>query len=127
MSMNDTPKRTAIEPIIPLLRSQAFDPETVEAMGKALVTACEALGLSDRDDAMTRLVAEKIIELAQRGMKNPIALHFAAMKEFRSDPQWQDTAERIEAPGVSAAHAKHAHKRVGNSAAAVRKQTRNVD
>jgi hypothetical protein len=80
-------KRAAIEPIIPFLRGQAFDPETVEAMGKALVTTCETLGLSDRSDAMTKLLAEKIIELAQRGFKNPIALHFAAMREFRSDPQ----------------------------------------
>jgi hypothetical protein len=78
-------KRTG--PIIPFLRGQAFDPETVEAMGKALVTTCETLGLSDRSDAMTKLLAEKIIELAQRGFKNPIALHFAAMKEFKSDPQ----------------------------------------
>jgi hypothetical protein len=80
-------KRTAIEPIIPFLRGQAFDPEAVEAMGKALVTTCEALGLSNRNDAMTKVVAEKIIELGQRGIKNPTALHFAAMKEFRSDPQ----------------------------------------
>jgi hypothetical protein len=36
---------------------------------------------------MTKVVAEKIIELGQRGIKNPTALHFAAMKEFRSDPQ----------------------------------------
>jgi hypothetical protein len=92
MSMNDTPHIAraspgTIEPIIPFLRGQAFDPETVEAMGKALVTTCEALGLSDRNDVMTKLVAQKIIELAQRGIKNPTALHFAAMKEFRSDPQ----------------------------------------
>jgi hypothetical protein len=79
--------RKASAPITPFLRGQAFDPETVEVMGKALVTTCEALGLSDRDDAMTRLVAEKIIELAQRGINKPTALHFAAMKEFRSDPQ----------------------------------------
>ena len=39
-----------------------------------LVTTCEALGLSDADDAMTPLVAEKIIELAERGLKNPTAL-----------------------------------------------------
>jgi hypothetical protein len=71
----------------PFLRGQAFDPETVEAMGKALVSTCEALGLSNRNDAMTKVVAEKIIELGQRGIKNPTALHFAAMKEFRSDPQ----------------------------------------
>jgi hypothetical protein len=73
--------------IIPFLRDQAFDPETVEAMGKAFVTTCEALGLSDRTDAMTTLIAEKIIELAKCGLKNPTALHFAAIKEFRSDPQ----------------------------------------
>jgi hypothetical protein len=83
----DETTRTVSEPIIPFLRAQAFDPETVEAMGKALVATCESLGLSDRNDAMTRLVAEKIIELAQRGIKNPTALHFAAMKDFRSDPQ----------------------------------------
>jgi hypothetical protein len=38
---------------------------------------CEALGLSDRDDAM-----EKIIEFAKRGLKNSTALHLAAIKEF---------------------------------------------
>jgi hypothetical protein len=83
---NET-KRKASAPIIPFLRDQAFDPETVEAMGKAFVTTCEALGLTNRTDAITRLVAEKIIELAQRGLKNPPALQLAAIKEFRSDPQ----------------------------------------
>ena len=73
--------------ITSFLRNQAFDPETVEAMGKAFATTCKALGLSNRDDAMTKLVAEKIIELAQRGLKNQTALHLAAIKEFKSDPQ----------------------------------------
>jgi hypothetical protein len=54
-------------------------------MGKAFVTTCEALGLTDREDAMTKLVAEKVIELAQRGFKNPLALHLAAMLEFESN------------------------------------------
>jgi hypothetical protein len=39
------------------------------------------------DDAMTQLVAEKIIELAKHGLKNSTALHLAAIKEFNSDPQ----------------------------------------
>jgi hypothetical protein len=73
--------------ITPILQGQAFDPETVEAMGKAFVTTCKALGLSDRGDAMTNLIAEKIIELAKRGHKTPAALHLAAIKEFKSDPQ----------------------------------------
>jgi len=49
--------------------------------------ACEAPGLSNRDDAMTQLVAQKIIELAKRGLKNPTALHLAAIKELKLDPQ----------------------------------------
>jgi hypothetical protein len=74
-------------PITPFLRDQAFDPETVEAMGKALVTTCEALGLSDRADDMTILVAEKIIELAQRGFKDPTTMSLAALNEFKSSLQ----------------------------------------
>jgi hypothetical protein len=74
-------------PVTPFLNGQAFDPETIEAMGKAFVTTCEALGLSDRTDAITELVSKKIIELAQRGYKNPTALHLAAIKEFKSHPQ----------------------------------------
>lgn len=79
--------RKASAPIIPFLRGRAFDPETVEAMGKAFVSMCAALGLSEQDGAMTRLVAKTIIELAQRGYKNPVAIRFAAMMEFKSGPQ----------------------------------------
>jgi hypothetical protein len=74
-------------PITPFLQGQAYDLETAQAMANALVMTCEALGLSDRDDAMTQLVAEKIIELAKRGLKNPTALHPAAIKEFKPHPQ----------------------------------------
>ncbi len=83
---NET-KRTASAPITAFLQGQAHDLETDQAMANALVMTCEALGLSDRDDAMTQLVAEKIIELAKRGLRNPTALHLAAIKEFNSDPQ----------------------------------------
>ena len=37
----------------PFLQGQAFDPETVQAMASALVMTCEALGLRNRDYAMT--------------------------------------------------------------------------
>ena len=75
----------ASAPIIPFLRGQAFDPDTIETMGQAFVTTCETLGLSEHD-ALTQIVAQKIIELAQRGLKNSTALHLAAIKEFKSDP-----------------------------------------
>ncbi len=79
--------RKASAPTTPFLRGQVFDPETAQAITNALVMTCEVLGLSNRNDAMTQLVAEKIIELAKHGLKNPTALHLAAIKEFNSDPQ----------------------------------------
>jgi len=79
--------RKASAPITPFLRGQAFDPETVEAMATAFVTTCEALGLSNRDNATTQFVAGTIIELAERGIKNPTALHMTTIKEFKPDPQ----------------------------------------
>ena len=66
-------------PISPFLRGQAFDPEAAQAIANALVMTCEAL--------MTQLVAQKIIELAKRGLKNPTELHLAAIKEFNSETQ----------------------------------------
>jgi hypothetical protein len=71
--------------IYPTLLIQLVIPNYCNAISN--VVACPALGLSNRDDAMTQLVAEKIIELAKRGLENPTALHLAAMKEFNSDPQ----------------------------------------
>ena len=74
-------------PITPFLQGRAFDPETAQAVANVLVMTCEALGLSNRDDAMTQLVAEKIIELANCGLKDATELHLAAIKEFNADTQ----------------------------------------
>ncbi len=71
-------------PITPFLKGQAFDPEVVEAMGAAFAKTCDALDLTKRTDPITALVAEKIIELAQRGLRNPTAMHLMAMKELKS-------------------------------------------
>jgi hypothetical protein len=68
--------------IRPYLRDQGFDPEVLEAMEFAFVTICEALALSDRADGMNQRVADKIVELAEGGMRNPTALRLAAMREF---------------------------------------------
>jgi hypothetical protein len=55
-------------PICPYLADQAFDPETIAKMSAELENVCEALSLKMIDDAATRFVAEKIFELAQRGV-----------------------------------------------------------
>ena len=74
-------------PITPFLRGQAFDPELVEAMGVAFLDTCDALGLTGRADPITKLVAEKIIELAERGLRNPTTMQAMAVQELKSDPQ----------------------------------------
>ncbi len=74
-------------PITPFLKGQAFDPEVVEAMGVAFTKTCEAFDLQKRADPLTALVAEKIIELGQRGLRNPTAMHLLAMKELKLNSQ----------------------------------------
>jgi hypothetical protein len=72
-------------PIRPFLAGQPFDPEVVDAMSAALESVCKALGLNVVDDPATRHVAQKIIELAQRGVRDAAKLSVAALEEFKSD------------------------------------------
>ena len=72
-------------PITPFLAHQAFDPEVIETMSAAFVGACDALHLKAGDDSATRLVAEKVINLAQRGIRDPDVLRTMTLKEFGSN------------------------------------------
>ena len=69
-------------PIRPFLAAQAFEPETIREMSLALESVCETLGLRLIDDPATRLVAEKIIELRQRGVRED-ALRVMTLKAFK--------------------------------------------
>ena len=69
-------------PITPFLAHQAFDPEIIETMSAAYLAACDALHLKVGDDPTTRVVAEKVINLAQRGIRDPIMLRTMTLKEF---------------------------------------------
>ena len=69
-------------PITPYLAHQAFEPEVIETMSAAFVAACDALHLKVGDDPATRFVAEKVIHLAQRGIRDPDMLRTMALKEF---------------------------------------------
>jgi hypothetical protein len=61
-------------PIRPFLAGQAFEPDMIRNMSLALERACDTLGVRMTDDANTRLVAKEIIELAQRGVRDPDTL-----------------------------------------------------
>jgi hypothetical protein len=51
-------------------------------MSLALEIVCAKLNLTLSDDPATRLVASKIIELAQRGVKDAGTLSAMTLKEF---------------------------------------------
>ncbi len=81
-------------PITPFLARQAFDPETIENMSAAFVAACDALHLKVGDDPATRFVAEKIIEFAQRGIRDLNMLRELTLKEFDFDRREPSVANK---------------------------------
>ncbi len=72
-------------PITPYLRGQVFDPEIVRTMSFAFQRAREALGLRLTDDPATRLVAEKVIELTTRSVRDADTLRAMVLKEFNHE------------------------------------------
>jgi len=72
-------------PIRPFLAGQAFEPDLIRSMSSALENVCDTLALKMLDDAATRLVAEKIIELAQRGIRDAATLTKMTLREFKYD------------------------------------------
>jgi hypothetical protein len=70
-------------PIRPYLADKAFDPETISEMSDALQSVCKTLRLKMIDDAATRVVAQKIIEMAQSEVRGADNLYSLALREFQ--------------------------------------------
>jgi hypothetical protein len=69
-------------PIYRLFKDQAFAPEHCEAMAAAFEAALLELNLKNRDDPLCELVAKKIIELGQQGVRNPQLLRQFAVRDL---------------------------------------------
>jgi hypothetical protein len=76
-------RRGMAMPIRPFLNGAAFEPEAIRNMSVAFESVCAELGLSDKDDPATRLVASKIIEFAQSGVLDAARLRSMTRKEFK--------------------------------------------
>ena len=61
----------------------AFEPEAIRNMAVVFESVCAELGLSDKDDSATRLVASKIVEFAQSGVLDITRLRSMTRKEFK--------------------------------------------
>jgi hypothetical protein len=70
-------------PIRPFLAGQAFEPELIREMSLALETICGKFGMTLTDDPATRVAASKIIELAQRGVRDAPTLSEMTLKELK--------------------------------------------
>jgi hypothetical protein len=73
----------AAVPIYRLLESEAFEPEDVALMSNVFEDLLQTLGLVDqREDPVATLVAQKVIELAQVGVRDPIRLRQLTLEAF---------------------------------------------
>jgi hypothetical protein len=77
--------RRGVMPITPFLTGQPFDPEAVRAMSAAFDDVCKSLGLRAGADPAAEVIAKKIIELAQRGVRDPAALGERVLRELDLD------------------------------------------
>jgi len=62
-----------------LLQKSAFGPEEIERMTTAYEDALRVLGLTDRADPMTEILAKKIVEIAQTGERDPMRIRAKAV------------------------------------------------
>jgi hypothetical protein len=69
-------------PITPFLAGAVFDPEAIAIMDAVYTEVCGRLALTGKSDAATRMVAEKIIELASTGNYDESTLRTAAFRAF---------------------------------------------
>jgi hypothetical protein len=58
-------------PIYRLLKDTEFEPEAVEAMGRAYEDVLTELQLLDRNDPFTEIVAKQVIQVASTGVHDP--------------------------------------------------------
>jgi hypothetical protein len=73
-------------PIYRLLENEPFQPEHVALMGNVFDDILHTLGLVDREDPITRMIAKKVIELAQAGERDPGRLKRLTLAAFDGSP-----------------------------------------
>lgn len=69
-------------PIYRLLQNVPLDPEDIDRLVAAYEATLRALELTERSDPITQLVAQKIFELGQTGMRDPQQISALAIQAF---------------------------------------------
>ena len=69
-------------PIYRLLQNMPMGPEDIRRLTTAFEQALRTLGIVDRGDPLAELLARKIIEVAQTGIREPADISAQAIKEI---------------------------------------------
>ena len=70
-------------PIIPYLNGERFEPETKRVLGVAFEQVCIALRIGASDDDVKQAIANKVIELAKAGERDPDILCERVLEDIR--------------------------------------------
>jgi hypothetical protein len=82
-------------PIYELLKSQgSFEPEEVAMLGSVFEEVLQTLGLVDRQDLATEMVAKKVVELAKAGVRDRDRLKALTVQAFTQQQQQQIQRQR---------------------------------
>ncbi|MGA2995816.1 hypothetical protein [Bradyrhizobium sp.] len=65
-----------------ILQNTPMEPEDIRRLVTAYEQTLRALSLKNRDDQITRLVAEKVIEVAQTGIRDPAQISERVIREL---------------------------------------------
>jgi hypothetical protein len=72
-------------PILRILQNSPLHPEDIRRLVAAYEKTLHALGLKDRSDPITEIVARKIIEIGQTGLRDPEQISQRAIQELGPD------------------------------------------
>ena len=72
-------------PINPIREQGAFEPEATAAMGEAFDAACKALDDTGQPQIVREIIAQRIIEAASRGERDPVRLAEVALPWLERD------------------------------------------
>jgi hypothetical protein len=84
-------------PIYALLKSNgSFEPDEVAMLGNVFEEVLQTLGLVDRDDPLTIMVAKGLVEYAKAGIRDPARLKALTIQAFTQQQQQQIQTEQHE-------------------------------
>lgn len=65
-----------------ILQNSPLGPEEITRLSSAYEQALRTIGVQDRNDPLTELIARKIIEIGQTGLTDPATICLRAIEEL---------------------------------------------